>query len=79
MNTDNWQHRAKTMLCQTCMWFVPKGEGIVGRCRKKAPTLGGWPVMYPTDFCGDHKLDEGRVQEPVADPSQLADLVSRKT
>jgi hypothetical protein len=28
------------------------------RCRKHAPTLGGWPAVYPDDWCGDHKLDK---------------------
>ena len=29
----------------------------LGRCRKRAPKVGkGWPVVYPADWCGDHKL-----------------------
>lgn len=32
----------------------------LGRCRKHAPTLDGWPVMFGTDWCGDHKLDENK-------------------
>ncbi len=31
-----------------------------GRCRKRAPTLSGWPAMFGTDWCGDHKLDENK-------------------
>lgn len=27
-----------------------------GRCRRHAPTMGGFPVVYNSDFCGDHKL-----------------------
>jgi hypothetical protein len=53
--TDNWIHRSSGMLCKTCMWYVPKGSEK-GRCRRHAPTLGGWPVLFPTDWCGDHKL-----------------------
>jgi hypothetical protein len=53
---DLWQHRADRMKCQTCMWFSPKGK--LGRCRRHAPTMNGYPVVYPTDWCGDHKLDE---------------------
>ncbi len=60
MGKDNWEHRSKNMTCTTCMWFAPKGETEVqiGRCRRHSPTLGGWPVMFDSDWCGDHKLDE---------------------
>ena len=57
---DNWQHRAENMRCQTCMWYVPKNEKI-GRCRYNAPTIKGWPAMFPTDWCGQHKIDENKV------------------
>jgi len=58
---DKWEHRSKMMLCKTCMWYMPKknkGENIVGRCRKHAPTMGGYPVVFDSDWCGDHKLNE---------------------
>lgn len=66
---DNWKHRSSNMLCQTCMWFVPKFQehpnaAIIGRCRMHAPTLKGWPAMFPTDWCGDHKLDETKLAVP---------------
>lgn len=53
---DPWAHRSAKMLCSTCMWFVEKGE--LGRCRRHAPALGGYPVVFAHDWCGDHKLDE---------------------
>ena len=62
---DPWVHRSKGMRCRSCMWFVvkPSNGGIdpvrgpLGRCRRHAPTLGGFPVVYADlDFCGDHKL-----------------------
>ena len=56
MSTDPWKHRSEHMKCKTCMWFAPKGE--LGRCRRHAPTMMGYPVVYPTDWCGDQKLDE---------------------
>ncbi len=59
-NEDNWRHRAENMRCQTCMWFVPKTEKL-GRCRANAPTIKGWPAMFPTDWCGEHKLDENKI------------------
>jgi len=63
---DNWLHRSKNMQCDTCMWYLEKEElgssgcisDQIGRCRKHSPTLDGWPVMFGTDWCGDHKLDE---------------------
>ena len=69
---DNWRHRLQGMRCSTCMWFVPKMPTIdshadrklvrfIGRCRRHAPTTSGWPVMFATDFCGDHKIDEEKV------------------
>ena len=68
---DPWAHRSENMSCKTCMWFVEKQrtvthnsetvpDKIVGRCRKHAPTMGGYPAVYMTDWCGDHKLDENK-------------------
>ena len=63
---DPWAHRSSGMRCRTCMWFVEKelpphliGHGI-GRCRRHGPTMNGYPVVFKTDWCGDHKLDELR-------------------
>lgn len=61
MSKDNWIHRSAGMLCKTCMWFVSKG--VVGRCRRRAPTMNGYPVVFDTDWCGDHKLDETKLGE----------------
>ena len=33
----------------------------LGRCRRKAPTMGGWPAVFSTDWCGSHKLDENKI------------------
>jgi len=71
MSDDNWVHRSSKMLCSSCMYYVPKISNAsstepapvtiaVGRCRRRAPTISGWPVMFPTDWCGDHKLDENK-------------------
>jgi len=67
---DNWICRSKGMRCETCIWFTPKGrfnseetkpqQGL-GRCRKRAPTMNGWPVMFIDDWCGEHKLDENKL------------------
>lgn len=56
---DNWKDKS-SFKCETCMYYVEKDLNI-GRCRRHAPLAdgGGWPVVYATDFCGDHKLDAG--------------------
>lgn len=71
---DPWKHRSAGMSCRTCMWFVVKARsgpqdpnapessnGQLGRCRRHAPTMSGFPAVFEADFCGDHKLDENRV------------------
>ena len=67
---DPWKHRSAGMQCTTCIWFVPKfsnapvqpeGHKIVGRCRRHAPTMNGYPVVYMSDWCGDHRIDENKV------------------
>ena len=60
---DNWEHRQAGMRCQTCMWYVPKQGDIkeIGRCRRHAPTMSGFPVVWETDWCGDHRLDETKI------------------
>lgn len=59
--SDPWRHRSRNMRCRTCMWFNPKGDNGVGRCRRHAPSMNGYPVVMVTDWCGDHKLDEKTV------------------
>ena len=60
---DNWAGRRIGMVCKTCMWFVKKGDSRLGRCRRHAPAVQsiGWPPVFDTDFCGDHRLDEATV------------------
>jgi len=71
---DPWRHRSAGMTCASCMWNVakttarpvsqsdPLGEpqGVLGRCRRHAPTMNGYPVVFSVDWCGDHKLDENK-------------------
>lgn len=59
MADDPWKHRSAGMLCQSCMYFVLKEpSATLGRCRRHAPTMGGYPVVFTNDWCGDHKLHE---------------------
>lgn len=64
--SDNWRYRAQTMVCKTCIWYVEKAVAVprevkIGRCRRHAPTIGGFPVVYPSDWCGDHRMDETKL------------------
>lgn len=63
-----WKHRSEGMRCKTCMWFAPKEAALrdrpgydVGRCRRHAPTMGGYPVVFVNDWCGDHRLNENAI------------------
>jgi hypothetical protein len=66
---DPWIHRSDNMRCKTCMWFVEKQREnpsypacpIVGRCRRHAPTMSGYPVVFNNDWCGDHRVDENKI------------------
>lgn len=69
---DPWAQRSSGMQCKTCIWYVPKARfgtsnsdinplKEVGRCRRHAPTMNGYPVVYMTDWCGDHRVDENKV------------------
>ncbi|MBU8921309.1 MAG: hypothetical protein KOO63_05770 [Bacteroidales bacterium] len=63
------ENLSKGMKCSTCMYYVAKVgpqntipiSPRVGRCRRNAPTMSGWPVMFDSDFCGNHKLDESKI------------------
>lgn len=56
---DNWAHRSESMKCGTCMHFCAM------RCRRKAPTMAGFPAVFPDDWCGEHKLDKETMKEIV--------------
>lgn len=71
---DPWKHRSSGMTCSTCMWFVLKKQDEtklsesqlvsskqLGRCRRHAPTMNGYPAVFTNDWCGDHKLDENKI------------------
>jgi len=65
---DIWSGKNKKMKCKTCQFFVLKlddteitsnllnTDNHIGRCRRHAPTLIGYPVVFREDWCGDHKL-----------------------
>lgn len=51
---DNWTPglgKGPQSQCGSCMYYLNK------RCRRHAPKgQEGWSAVYPTDWCGDHKL-----------------------
>lgn len=64
MSDDPWKHRSKAMSWK-CMWYVEKAKAEdsentapIGRCRRHAPTMNGYPVVFETDWFVDHKLNE---------------------
>lgn len=63
MSQDPWKHRSQGMRCATCMWWARKGDGRLGRCRRHAPTMSGYPAVFEDDWCGDHKLDETKASK----------------
>ena len=64
---DPWINRSKGMTCATCIYFVEKRPlndvgCLFGRCRRHSPTMNGYPAVFGSDWCGDHKLDENRIR-----------------
>lgn len=91
---DPWKHRSDGMRCKTCMWFALKDggpayastdpRGAIGRCRRHAPTMGGYPVVFEKDWCGDHKLDEnklvvGKLPNPWTNPMGTGNPAEKTT
>lgn len=60
MKKDNWVAGAERHTCKFCLWFKPKTNGL-GRCIFNAPTIKGFPAVYETDTCGQHKLDDKKL------------------
>ena len=51
---DKWD-RVTDYCCKSCMYYSPKTK-ILGRCKRNAPTMAGFPVVYAeSDWCGEHK------------------------
>jgi hypothetical protein len=63
-----WQ---KDKQCRSCDAYVEKppiGADVadsyteIGRCRRNAPVAGkGFPEVFPTDGCCEHKTDENKI------------------
>ena len=65
---DRWD-RKTNFGCNSCMFFVPKRHGEFslavddGRCRRNAPTLKGFLVVFIDDWCGEHKLGSNPIRD----------------
>ena len=56
--TDNWANRAIGMVCDTCAYYTNT------RCRRNAPVVQhGWPAVFRTDWCGQHKMTKDRINK----------------
>jgi hypothetical protein len=49
---DNWEKKDVEMICANCISYINF------RCRKHAPTTSGFVPVYPSDWCGDHRLSK---------------------
>lgn len=64
---DLWTNRTEYRRCKTCQFVCEKEKSVnesaqkVARCRRHAPTINGYPLVYPDDWCGDWKLDENKI------------------
>lgn len=56
---DTGPQPPQTGAMQTIANNTPDKE--LGRCRRHAPTMNGYPVVFTSDWCGDHKLDENKI------------------
>lgn len=65
-NIDKWD-RITGFGCYTCMFYVPKKDTF-GRCRRNAPTMKGYPVVYGDDWCGEHKKGSNPIRDRNTDP-----------
>ncbi len=60
-NPDMWPQDRATMVCGTCMNYLPKGRDVfsvpIGACKKNAPGITGYPRVYENEpGCGQHKM-----------------------
>ncbi len=69
---DQWD-RKTDFGCGSCMSYVPKKQHAAdkatkeGRCRHNAPTMNGYPVVFPDDWCGQHKRGSNPVRDKRAE------------
>lgn len=58
--------------CVNCRFFVPElhdsvqeGDMIrAGRCRKRSPSIGNFPLVMTHEWCGEHEIDVNKIEPP---------------
>lgn len=66
---DKWD-RKTNFGCNSCRYYVPKKCYINGgACRRSAPTMTGYPVVFESDWCGEHKLGSNPIRDEQKDSS----------
>lgn len=60
-NKPMWENREEDAYCKNCVWFMSKMNGL-GRCRRHAPTIIGFPQVFENDICGDIRLDDRKIE-----------------
>lgn len=85
---DKWD-RKTNFNCESCMFWVEKqrlvdlgGKKVeldtkLGRCRRYAPTMKGYPVVYSCDWCGEHKIGSNPVRDSKK-PVTKEDVINQK-
>ncbi len=43
--------------CDTCTWYHSIREDKSGQCRRYAPTINGWRIVYNDEWCGEHEVN----------------------
>ena len=79
MSKDSWANRDEEMRCGTCIYFMKKGSSRVGRCRRHAPTMQGYPVVFVDELgCGDHKLSEKAYEKKLSPIFKVPECLQHK-
>jgi hypothetical protein len=68
--SDNWiKVPGSTFCCGTCDHYINY------RCRRHAPKgQEGWPAVFPTDWCGDHKMNKATMALYYTNPLKTAEM-----
>lgn len=70
MSVDRWDEKTN-FCCRNCRFYSPKANDL-GRCRRNAPTMGGFPVVFAEDdWCGEHKLGTNPHKERLDEAAKV--------
>ena len=60
---DNPRINTNATVCKNCRWFLRKQDTPVGRCRKYASIMDGFPGVMEDDWCGDFRLEHREAKD----------------